>query len=623
MSPEKLASLQQSLRDALINDGISAALAALKKALPDGAEKFNLVFQVEARLNSVNKDRIRGVLSQEQLDLAYNRLNADVLDMIAHLGPEDFAPPAPGPSAAPNKTGSVLYQIPRSMKLDAEKEYRCIVRLAFSDEDIVENIDLSKDTVLKPVRVSEVMEVDLRDPNGTPAFSIRRINEVEQFLEDNSYTEWIFLVKPLRAGELPLMLVVAVKEYIRDRPVKREIVLEELVQVAAEPAEEEEEVIPVFHSAGYSFSYTSQEAGGRALSLLALGFLKILGNNAAAIGASLALGAGAVATAYYMDWIPPIFRQKPPIEIPVDTSLLDEDAYKPEPDSVWNDSLGKFEQPVQSSAPKPPGDVLVLEPGGNEEGDGAIEPPQTLSAPVKIPVVDTIHFPNDEPLTQEDIDEVVKDRKSGFIMVRVEGGSLAPGSHYGSDACSSNSVGIKTFYIGKYEITQADWVEIMGANPAFKRGCSQCPVERVSWEEIQTFLQKASEAHGRKYRLPYEVEWEFAARGGLAGQGFRYAGSDKPAEVAWYNTVKEYTHRIGRKKANELGIHDMSGNVREWCAGPFPPYLTSCKAGPSDKRILRGGSWVNTKSRIELTHRVEKNANFKDEQSGLRLVLEP
>lgn len=162
-------------------------------------------------------------------------------------------------------------------------------------------------------------------------------------------------------------------------------------------------------------------------------------------------------------------------------------------------------------------------------------------------------------------------------MVLVEGGTFMmgctpdQGNHYDRtvhpDREEPHKVTVGNFYIGKYEITQAQWFEIMGTRPSYKKNCDQCPVEQVSYEDVQEFIKKLNAKTGKKYRLPTEAEWEFAARGGIKTKGYKYSGSNDSEEVAWCKTghwgIKS-PQNIGTKKANELGIHDMSGNVREF-----------------------------------------------------------
>ena len=132
-----------------------------------------------------------------------------------------------------------------------------------------------------------------------------------------------------------------------------------------------------------------------------------------------------------------------------------------------------------------------------------------------------------------------------------------------------HEVVLSDFYIGKFPVTQALWNAVLKDYPSFFNGDSR-PVERVSWEDTQVFIKKLNELTGRAYRLPTEAEWEYAARGGRQSKGYKYAGSNKLKEVGWYweNTHFE-TKAVGLKYPNELGIYDMSGNVREWCQDWF------------------------------------------------------
>lgn len=194
-------------------------------------------------------------------------------------------------------------------------------------------------------------------------------------------------------------------------------------------------------------------------------------------------------------------------------------------------------------------------------------------------------------------------------MVFVPGGTFKMGSNDDKSEQPIHDVTLSDFYIGKYPVTQAQWRAVMGSDPPelkFK-GCDQCPVEGVSWNDIQDFLKKLNAKTGKTYRLPTEAEWEYAARGGNKSNGYKYAGSNNLDEVAWYDENSydkgkdhpDYgTHPVGQKKANELGIYDMSGNVWEWCSdwhGAYPSTAQTNPKGPADGeyRVVRGGSWLN------------------------------
>lgn len=192
-------------------------------------------------------------------------------------------------------------------------------------------------------------------------------------------------------------------------------------------------------------------------------------------------------------------------------------------------------------------------------------------------------------------------------MVFVEGGTFIMGcTAEQGKYCEDNEkpphkVTLNSYYIGQYEVTQAQWKAIMGNNPSSFKDCDDCPVEQVSWDDIQIFLQKLNEKTGKKYRLPTEAEWEYAARGGNKSQKYKYAGSNDLDAVAWYGYEKSDSkpHPVGQKKANELGLYDMSGNVWEWCEDAWHKNYTgaptdgSAWTGGDDSslRVVRGGSW--------------------------------
>lgn len=190
--------------------------------------------------------------------------------------------------------------------------------------------------------------------------------------------------------------------------------------------------------------------------------------------------------------------------------------------------------------------------------------------------------------------------------VYVEPGSFQMGSNDGeSDEQPVHAVRIsQPFRIGKYEITQAQYESLTGMNPSDSKG-PDLPVNNVPWSDAVAFCQRLTDREqqagrlpaGHIYRLPTEAEWEYAARGGVRSRGFEYAGSDNPDEVAWYdeNDLWEL-HPVGCKKPNELGLHDMSGNVGEWCHDWYDPAYYDCSrasdpSGPSlsEARVVRGG----------------------------------
>jgi formylglycine-generating enzyme required for sulfatase activity len=169
----------------------------------------------------------------------------------------------------------------------------------------------------------------------------------------------------------------------------------------------------------------------------------------------------------------------------------------------------------------------------------------------------------------------------------------------------------------------------MGNNPSHFSGCDDCPVENVSWNDVQEFIQRLEAKTGKKYRLPTEAEWEFAARGGNKRKNNKYAGSAILDDVSWYDgTSKSKTHEVGTKAANELGIYDMSGNVWEWCQDWYGDYDASSKTNPegassSGDRVLRGGSWLHDPRSCRVSNRFGYVPDNSFNYFGFRLVLVP
>jgi hypothetical protein len=169
------------------------------------------------------------------------------------------------------------------------------------------------------------------------------------------------------------------------------------------------------------------------------------------------------------------------------------------------------------------------------------------------------------------------------------------------------------FYIGKYEITQAQWKAIMGNNPSKKQALSH-PVTNVNWNEVQQFLVKLGEKTGRTYRLPTETEWEYAANGGSNGDTYEYAGSDQIDDVAWYDgNSGRTTHEVGVKKPNSAGIYDMSGNVWEWCEDWYDSSHST--------HTLRGGGWGGNASYCRVSDRMSSSPGTSYSYLGFRVVL--
>ncbi|MDY4861920.1 MAG: formylglycine-generating enzyme family protein [Candidatus Onthomorpha sp.] len=222
-----------------------------------------------------------------------------------------------------------------------------------------------------------------------------------------------------------------------------------------------------------------------------------------------------------------------------------------------------------------------------------------------------------------------------FKMIKVDGGTFSMGatSEQGSDAFSwekpVHSVTLSDYYIGETEVTQKLWVAVMGSNPSRFKGDNQRPVERVSWYDCQEFIEKLNSLTGKKFRLPTEAEWEYAARGGKYSRGYKYSGSNNADEVAWYNNnSRGETHSVKTKKANELGLYDMSGNVWEWCNDWYDDnyYRNSPQTNPTgpsrgENCVLRGGSWLPNVRSVRVSNRRDSSPYYRDDIRGLRLAL--
>ena len=219
-----------------------------------------------------------------------------------------------------------------------------------------------------------------------------------------------------------------------------------------------------------------------------------------------------------------------------------------------------------------------------------------------------------------------------FKMVKVAGGTFQMGatSEQGSDADSDekpvHSVTIPDYYIGQTEVTQELWEAVMGSNPSYFKGDNQRPVENVSWEDCQEFIEKLNRLTGKNFRLPTEAEWEYAARGGNKSRGYKYSGSNNPDAVAWYyDNSENKTHPVAQKQANELDLYDMSGNVLEWCYDWYDEYSSNPQTNPKGPigftRVLRGGSWYNSVKVVRVTDRWYCGPVYFHNYFGVRLAL--
>ena len=225
--------------------------------------------------------------------------------------------------------------------------------------------------------------------------------------------------------------------------------------------------------------------------------------------------------------------------------------------------------------------------------------------------------------------------KDGIIidMVRVEAGTFTMGAtsemeNPWDDEFPTHQVTLTNdYYIGKYEVTQALWQAVMGNNPSHFKG-DNLPVESISWDSCQKFISNLNKITGKKFRLPTEAEWEYAARCGNKTNDYQYSGSNNISDVGWYkDNSGSKTHRVGLKQANELGIYDMTGNVWEWCQDWHGDYSSSSQTNPTgvttgSHRVCRGGCWhveaIDCRSSSRIGYSTERNGSSG---LGIRLAL--
>ena len=227
-----------------------------------------------------------------------------------------------------------------------------------------------------------------------------------------------------------------------------------------------------------------------------------------------------------------------------------------------------------------------------------------------------------------------------IYMVPVPGGKFDMGDDTSMvDRRPAHTVRLDDFRMSAYEVTQRQWLAVMGYNPSSYQ-CEDCPVNNVSWEDVQVFITKLNHALGANYRLPTEAEWEFAARGGQLElihnsddphfYGKQFSGRHLPQTIAWYlRNSGDHMHKVGAKQPNEAHIYDMSGNVEEWCNDFYAPtYYTkdpvSNPTGPNGgaSHVVRGGSYFSEASELSVTRRAAYLPNTRSVTLGFRLAAD-
>lgn len=208
-----------------------------------------------------------------------------------------------------------------------------------------------------------------------------------------------------------------------------------------------------------------------------------------------------------------------------------------------------------------------------------------------------------------------KDAYTGQEFVYVPGGSFRMGTGKGE------RVQVGEFFMGAREVTQGQWAKVMGSNPSFFAGGDDLPIENVSWYDVMEYLKRLSDKTGQKYRLPSEAEWEFAAR--TRGRNSVWSGTDSEANLGHFAWIAansgQKTHPVGTKRANALGLYDMSGNVWEWCLDRAPG---SKKGDSAEARVIRGGSWMMDSNYARVSARDFSSPESRFQDNGFRLVLD-
>jgi len=222
-----------------------------------------------------------------------------------------------------------------------------------------------------------------------------------------------------------------------------------------------------------------------------------------------------------------------------------------------------------------------------------------------------------------------------FDMLPVEGGTFLMGGSdtkgqvVRKDEFPQHEVTLNSFKIGRLEVTQALWEAVMGEVPYGNQG-PDYPVGNVSWYDAQAFIRQLNALTGRKFRLPTEAEWEYAAKGGKKSHGYAYAGSPNPQGVAQYGYEDMRTRPVARYAPNELGLYDMSGNAWEWCQDRPGKYTEEAQENPTgpdfipetaEMRIMRGGSVATTPDKCRVTNRNEFDPSLFRTTIGFRLAL--
>lgn len=727
-----LEEIRKDLQILLVED-LAVALKTLQELLPDSAEKYALVIALLGRLNDANKARLRNTLSNDDLQLEYNKIRADFFDFVQGLQEADFAaavqPGASGEQAP--RQGSILYRIPGTMPV--HKETKCVVRIAIDEDAIVENITIDEHVQLKELyRVSDTMQAELLDPSGGRVFRITTISEDIQIIDAQGYTEWWFYVTPLEEGTYPLILKIAIIEVVNGQPRSKELVLEESVQIVTDGPVPDEGA-KALKPAGYALAFqTASMAGGGLVSLVKTAQPAAVATSASpgtatAFGLAqkaalfaLALTAG-VTTGWFAtpeesrawwkaDYVYKniagyaTYMAEHPEGKHYETAACRKTLLENTPEA-YRDYLYEFPEgtcraDAEQALNRLEHDALAgLRANPNaadlrafliqfpecDNLDGVLRivlaneslreaylpmirqrweecrllSPAFPKIPVRedVPRTDTTAtvpaapVPTPPPVVRTPLPKLPPTPAQNVPapdLVFLRSGTFSMGATNGlEDELPVRQVTLRDFYLGKTEVTFEEYDRFCTATGRDKPadegwGRGNRPVIHISWLDATAYCNWLSAAQGRTpvytflangrvnmsrsangYRLPTEAEWEYAAR---CGQNYPYSGSENLNEVAWYlDNSGSQTHPVAHKAPNVCGLHDMTGNVREWCQdwyGRYAPGNSTDPTGPSmaKNRILRGGQWGRNPLQQRLTYRNSALPGYSDFGTGFRLA---
>ena len=281
--------------------------------------------------------------------------------------------------------------------------------------------------------------------------------------------------------------------------------------------------------------------------------------------------------------------------------------------------------------------------GSSSSKNGYSNPNSPLRPGSSVKPGGTLHVPPNNKTHPESHSERILHNQQWAVdnilnnMVYIEGGpmtmgitdSLAKDANY--DNHPAHEICLSPYYIGKYEVTEEEWLLIMGTEPSDKSNGKEvslsCPVDNVSWDDCQEFVSKLSQLTNKPFRLPTEAEWEFAAKGGK-DSAFSFSGFDTIDECGWFKVNStNVKHPVGEKSPNQLGLYDMTGNVREWCSDFYEsnyyersPILNPEGPTQGTHHVMRGGSFHNSVEECKVTYRAHTLPYNKNKFTGLRLV---